>query len=117
MQRQSITVDVNDVKIYVSSHYDSPSLSRHSISSTNNESKELDYKNQTEISPIEKQEVINLCTEKPVTIPIQDTNNDNKIDVTKSANDVVTIKNECNNSANRQSSVKKKDTAHICDVL
>lgn len=101
---------MNDVKINVSSHYDSPSLSRRSTNGSNNDSK-------PERSPTELPEVINLCTEKPVTIPIQpDINNDNTIDTTKPINDAVTIKNECNNSAKRQSSVKKKDT-HICDVL
>lgn len=110
MQRQSTTVDVNDVKINVSSHCGgSPALSRRSISS-NNESK-------TATSPNELPVVVNII-EKPVTIPIdKEIDNDaHTIDVTKSVNDMVTMKNECNNSATRQSSVKKKDT-HICDVL
>lgn len=117
MQRQSTTVDVNDVKINVSSHYHSPSLSRRSTSS-NNESKELDCTSKIETSPKEASEVVNICIEKPVILPLQEINNDsdNTIDETKSINDMVTVKNECNNSANRQSSVKKKDT-HICDVL
>lgn len=112
MQRQSTTADVNDVKISISSHYDSP-VSRRSTSS--NDSKELDYR-KPEVSPKQLPEVV-IRTDKPVTIPIQDINNDDHmIDVTKSVNDMVTIKNECNNSANRQSNVKKKDT-NICDVL
>lgn len=115
-QHQSDTTDVNDVKINVSSHYDSPSLSRRSTSS-NNESKELDVNCKVETSPRELTEVVNIRIEKPVTIPIQDTNNDDHaIDVTKPVNDMVTIKNECNNSTRRQSSGKKKDT-HICNVL
>lgn len=119
MQRQSTTVDVNDVKINVSSQYGSPSLSRRSTSS-NNESKELEFNSKTETSlNVVVPEAVNII-EKPVTIPIQEINNDDDddqtIDVTKSVNDMVTIKNECNSSATRQSSVKKKDT-HICDVL
>lgn len=113
MQRLSTTVDVNDVKITVSSHHGSPSLSRRST----NESKEFDYNSKTETSPKELSEEVNII-DKPVTIPIQEiSNDDHTIDVTKSVNDMVTIKNDCNSSANRQSSVKKKDNTHICDVL
>lgn len=106
------STDVNNVKIDVSSHYHSPSLSssrrRRSISSTG------------ETSPNEPPEVISLCLDKkPVLIPIQpEINNDDPvIDITKPINDKVTIRNECN--ANRQSSVNKKsdNRNNICDVL
>lgn len=114
MQRQSTTADVNDVKINMSSHYDSP-ISRRSASS-NNDIKKLDY-SKTDTSPKELPEVVNICIENPVNIPMQKINNDDHIiDVVKSNNDMITIKNECNNSASRQSNVKKKDTS-ICDVL
>ncbi|KAG4072325.1 hypothetical protein HA402_004257 [Bradysia odoriphaga] len=87
--------------------------------SSNTEINALDPNNKYETSPNELPAIINKCEEKPVIIPIQDINNDDHtIDATKPINDMVTIKNECNNSVNRQSSVKKKgNNTNVCDVL
>lgn len=108
MQRQSTAADVNEIKINISSHYDSP-ISRRSASSNKD--------NKYESSPTELSEPVNIFTETSGNVSEKTINNDDHIiDVTKSINDMVAIKNECNNSANRQSNVKKRDT-NICDVL
>lgn len=114
MHHQSITVDEKDVKIIVSSHYESPSLNR--PLSRNSVDKELEHNSKFETSPNELLPTV-ICAEKPVTVvPIQEINNDahtNDIG-TKTMNDTVTIRNE---RANRQSNVKKKDNTNVCDVL
>lgn len=117
-------VDVSDVKICVSSHYGSPTSNgrhRRSTTSSNTAINELDPNGKSETSPNELPEIVDKCEEKPVIIPIQDSttnNDDHTIDGTKPINDMVTMKNECNDSANRQSSVKKKgNNTNVCDVL
>lgn len=112
---------MSDVRICVSSQYNSPPSDgrRRRITSSNTELNELDSNSKCDTSPIELTEMVSKCEEKPVIIPIQDTNNDHHtMDATKPINDMVTTKNECSNGASRQSSVKKKgNNTNVCDVL